>query len=193
MVSCIVTNCSNRRRSLKGSIIVPIAKGPYPPRIGPGWWADWRRGCLKAVSLQREYLARGERAEVLILCDAQYKGGRPEAEYYQEALTQAGAQNIRTIIEGRETVRQVDIARALARAEDKYLVVVSTWLHYPRVAWLLRGSGARHVGAFGIPHWRYACMDIVLNIAFPLIDLFPGGRARFLSYTESKRIRGEYL
>ncbi|KND47927.1 MAG: hypothetical protein AB199_04185 [Parcubacteria bacterium C7867-004] len=177
---------------MKGSIIFALHKSPYPKRKGPSHWADWYRGCLKAVDIQRVLDASGVTSEMLVLTDAQYKGGLHEVDYYTAAFDELGAHNVRVIRKCYETVRQIEMALQISQNEDKDLIVISTWVHYLRVCWLLRGSGATHRIAFGIPNLQYAIADVILTFAFPVIDLVPGGRERFVAYAEDKRFKGEY-
>jgi len=176
---------------LRNAIIVPLTKMPFPKRIGPPAWADWFTTCKRSVEIQRSLAALGTDSEILVLTATQFTGARPEREYYVDALRELGAEHIRVVVECYETIEQIETMVKMAKDEGKELIVVSTWLHYPRALWLLKGSGAELTWTFGIPNAKYAIMDIILNFAFPVLDVL-GLRGWFRRRTTVRRVENQY-
>jgi hypothetical protein len=166
-----------------------LAKGPYPPRSGERYDADWYRTVIIAAGVKRSLEAKDQNAEILILCDAQYEGGRPEADYYVEALNEQLEYAPRVIIYGHDTVTQLEWALRIARAEKKELIVVAAWIHAWRARWILRGTGTHICAVNGKGHPQYVRWDIILLFLYPFIELI-GLKNAFLAYGERKRKGG---
>lgn len=129
-------------------ILLPLTKGPCAKgRIDPRKWQDWYRSLIVARKLAPKY----ENAPVLILSNLQVEGERHEADIYCEAAQELGITNLATIRETCETMGQLEYAIEMARNERITLVVISTWLRFPRVWWLCRGYGVKHHVAWGHP------------------------------------------
>ena len=171
--------------------VLPITKNPAFGRVGQEELQDWYRGCARAVQIQRGLSSAGHDAEIVVLSDVHIKGYRHEAEYYQDALKKLGAKNVRTIQQGQETVGQIEIILEIAKKEDAKLVVVSTFGHYLRLAWLLRGTDAQHETVFGLPRFRELITDGILTVLFPLIDLTVG-REWFQNKVVHRRESGKH-
>lgn len=182
---------------MNGTIIIPVTKSPHAKgRVGPEKWQDWYQGVKKAVSIAKRL---GIRTEILILSNAQYTGQPHEADLYRKAIDKLGriGVNLRIMRKGQETIEQVKKSFYLAIKEDKNLIFVSTFFHYPRVQWLIwryrhniAAARVKHRIAFGIPRPREMLTDIVLALLFPLIDIF-GGRQFFLKAVNRRRIKGK--
>ena len=123
----------------------------------------------------------------------QVAGEDSEADSYLWALHKIGvpSERIRVIRKGYETVEQLTVARDIRETEHKELVVISTFLHYPRVRWIARGLQATHHSVVGVPHPAEALTDILLTVLFPLIDML-GGRARFVKLVRRRRMAGKH-
>lgn len=154
---------------MRNVIIVPLTKMPFPDRIGPERWADWYRTCATAVALQRAYESRGVGSEILVLTATRMKGVWDEWFYYARALRQLGGK-FRVVRKYYETTEQITGLLAMAKAEEKDLVIIATWLHYLRVLYLLRGTQAKLRIAFGIPNAVQATVDIFATVLYPLFD-----------------------
>lgn len=157
---------------MKGTLIVPLTKSPHRSgRIGKKHQQDWFRGIEKAVILH--YII--PESEILVLSDVHVSEQVHEAEIYTETLTNMGVKSFRVIRECYETISQVNKAIDIANCEDKNLIFVSTWLHYPRVEWLIKNKkklvSIKHFSVIGIPRPKEAVTDIILTILFPLIDM----------------------
>jgi hypothetical protein len=172
---------------------MPLPKSPYPPRKGPERWADWFRQCVVTKRLQDRY-TNGGIPEVLILTPVTYEGAENEGDVYVRTLTELGVKNINLVREGRETINQLQIAAKRAKDSGRRLIVVCTWLHYPRVAWLIMFTGAAWcVPVFGIPNLKYSIVDVL--VMFPLtivLSFIPGGLEWFSLWTWKRRQAGKY-
>jgi len=178
--------------------IVPVTKSPHQTgRIGPRRFQDWYRGAVKA----REYLGKYHPARILVLSDVHVNGEKHEADLYHKALTDAGVEEhgIEVIKEEQETIGQIDRLYKIAEEENAKLVIISTFLHYLRVAWLVwrkrtYRSGlveVTHRAAFGIPRPREVITDVILWFVFPVIDLL-GGRLWFQRKVSGRRVSGAF-
>lgn len=149
-------------------VLLPLTKGPCAKgRIGPREWQDWYRGLV----VTRKLLPRYPNSFVLILSNLQVEGERHEADIYCEAVMELGITNFVAIHETYETMSQLEYALEMAKEEGYTLVVISTWLHFPRVWWLCRNRHVRHHIAWGIPRPSLAVADIILTFAMPVLDL----------------------
>ena len=158
-------------------------------RIGPLQMQDWYRGLIKTARL----LSRYTDAEVVIISAVQVASEDSEADAYLRVLQHLGvpSDRIRVIRKGYETIEQLTVARELMETERRELVIISTFLHYPRVRWIARGLRATHHAAFGLPRPTEAVTDILLAVLFPLIDL-AGGRAWFMHMVQRRRMAGKH-
>lgn len=182
---------AHKKESPLKTIILPLTKSPCERgRVGPRKWQNWYRGCKKAVKLEKKFLARGNEVEILILTDFQTKGSPHDADYYTEALRELNASKLRVICEETETVGQIKKANQIAKREGKRLVVISSLAHFPRVWWICRGEKIAHSIVCGIPRPKEFITDIILDVAFPLIDIL-GQRNRFERFVEKRRESGK--
>ncbi len=171
-------------------LIVPVTKSPHKRgRIGPERLQDWYRGIVRAVSLQHKL----KDSKILVLSDVCISGQEHEADIYERTLKKLGVRNDQMIVlhEGLETIKQIEYIRKMAEAGGYKVILVSTWLHGPRVAWLARGMHTRQYVAFGIPRPREALTDIALTFLFPIIDVF-GGRKWFKEKVIGRRKEGKF-
>ncbi|MDO8584873.1 MAG: hypothetical protein Q7R85_01990 [bacterium] len=167
-------------------VLLPLTKGPCAKgRVGPRTWQDWYRSMVLAKRLQPRY----GQAPVLILSNLQVAGERHEEDIYVAAAEELGISNLVVVREAYETMGQLDYALDVARRERLMLVVISTWLHFPRVWWLCRERGVKHHIAWGIPRPSLAVADLILTIAFPILDIL-GLRGWFRRRLESRRVKG---
>lgn len=134
--------------------------------------------------------------KIYIISNVHVAGEEPEADMYVEALKKlrvfrVDEKDIIVIREAQETVGQLKKAWAIAQEKKLELVIVSTFLHFPRVYWICLKDGikAQHYIALGMPRPGEALRDIALWFIFPIIDL-TGQRERFLKYVEERRLRG---
>lgn len=168
-------------------ILLPLTKGPCAKgRVGPREWQDWYRGLV----MTRKLLSRYPNSLVLILSNLQVEGERHEADIYCEAAIELGIPHFVAIHETYETMGQLEYALEMAKEEGHTLVVISTWLHFPRVWWLCRGHEVKHHVAWGIPRPSLALADIILTFAMPVIDLL-GRREWFKKRLEKRRTSGK--
>jgi hypothetical protein len=168
-------------------LLIPLTKWPKDKgRYGPLRFQDWYRGCAEAVRLA------GPGDTILVVSDLTI-GGESEARIYVstlKALDTTKTINIEVVPLGFETVGQLEVASDIAVERQKKLLVISTFLHAPRVWWLTRKEkNIEHRIVFGIPRPREAVTDLVLDILFPLIDSL-GFRERFLKRVRERRQSG---
>jgi hypothetical protein len=168
--------------------ILPLEKSPHQTgRIGQMESQDWYQGLVRAKNLLEEFPG----SKILVVTATQITDEKPAADLYLEALKKFGVkeENIKVVREGLETIGQIEAAQKVARQEQAKLHVVSTFMHYPRVRWIMRGQGAKHYGVFGIPRPREAVTDIILTFIFPFIDLW-GWREKFVKKVTKRREEG---
>ncbi len=152
---------------MKRYIIVPLMKSPHRKgRIGPERFQDWYRCVEKALYLSSAMFP----SRILIVSAFRASGGESEVEIYRRVFSELGASDIGVIEKGYETTEQIDEIFKEAQATNSRPVIVSTFLHYPRVRWICRGKKAVHRVAFGIPRPAEAITDIVSMILFPILD-----------------------
>lgn len=174
-------------------IIVPLTKSPHPTgRWGPVEKQDWYVGLVKATALYRQLRL----SKILVISAFQAEGEKSEIELYLWALDELGVprSSIVTVGKGQETVGQLKIAAEYAQREGAELIVVSSYLHYPRVRWLCSHGDTkmktRHYCTGGIPRPLGAVWDIVLTFVFPLVDCC-GLRIWFLGKVLARRAKGQ--
>lgn len=169
-------------------VIYPVSKSPYPTgRVGAVEKQDWYRGLVKA----RELSQRLPNSRILIVSATRILGEKSDVWMYLaglQSLNVAGDQKV-VLDLGHETVGQIEAAVAYASQVGGKLVVVSTFLHYPRVRWICRGITAEHHIVFGIPRPREVLTDLALMVLFPVIDIL-GGRDWFVRKVRARRERG---
>lgn len=158
---------------------------PEKGRFGPTYLQDWFKCCVKAHSL----MAPNDK---IFITSAFRPGGEWEAEVYKKTLLGLGVPETQLEIrhQGLETTEQLEAIYAMAKKEEAEIVLISTFLHFPRVWWLTRGKEIKHSVLFGIPRPIEACTDIILAILYPLIDLL-GFQKKFLAYTKTRRKKGK--
>lgn len=175
------------RRGRTHRSLLPLTKGPAAKgRIGPREWQDWYRSLV----LTKKLMPRYQPCSVAILSNFQVAGEMHEVYFYLEALEELSIPDVVVIREAYETMGQLEYAFEMARRERVNLVVISTWLHFPRVWWLCRGMGVKHHVAWGIPRPSLAAADIFLTFALPALDLL-GLRKWFKKRLERRRTSGK--
>ncbi len=178
-------------RRMSGYLLLPLTKSAWPRgRIGPEWVQDWYRALVKAVSLQQRY-----RPSIILVASAFHPRSEiPEVDTYSRALRQFGLtpeQDFYVVRQGHETTGQIKFASEEADRRGQKLVIITTWLHYPRVLCLLRGrKDVILYGAFGVPRPYEAVTDVALWFLFPIICAI-GFRDRFLALVARRRMAGK--
>ena len=166
--------------------IFPLPKSPWPEgRVGPREQQDWYRAAIKAGRMQ----ASAPDSKILLVSATKVEGTKGDLFYYGE-LFDRSAPHVVSIEAGLETVTQLGAAEWAAKKAEAKLVVISTWLHYPRVRWLCRGKNFEHHWVFGIPRLKEVKNDVLLIFLFPLIDIL-GLRAWFLRRVLERREGGK--
>lgn len=163
-------------------IISLVAKAPFPGRRGPRERHDWFRTAALAADLYRTV----PRSRVAVVTGL-VVDGIAEADVYVEALAELGVADPIVVRDGYETIRQIEIATALARECGAAVGFVSTHLHRPRVE--RYAPAARHWSAGGERHPHETLKD-VLAIPFALAVDALGLRDRYLALVERRRRRG---
>jgi len=170
-----------------GFLICPITKSPHSQgRVGPEKYQDWYRICAITARLA----SRLPNSEVLIISAFRFKNGASEIEIYRAALNKMGVKNPIILEKGLETTEQVEIAVSEAEKRNKQAIIVSSFLHYPRIRWISRKEKALHRMVVGIPRPKEAITDIILIFVFPIIDLL-GWRGKFKQKLEKRRKKGK--
>ncbi len=152
---------------MKTILFLPT-QGPHLPRPGPSEQYDWLVQCRMAASLQR-----GLPGSVVYVPSAFHQAGsRSELDFYGEELRGEGVSEDALLLEphGFETVEQCERALALARSKDARLLVITCYVHFPRVRYLLRGHAVEHCIAWGTPSAWLRFTHQVLGIGFRVID-----------------------
>lgn len=138
------------------------------PRRGPAEAYDWRVQCRLAAALHRS------EPDVMVYVPSafQQEGAPAEVEFYGDLLRAEGVPDSALRLEkrGLETVEQCELATSLAAEEGARLVVISCYVHFPRVRYLLNGHAVEHVVAWGTPSRWLSFTHSVLRWAFPVID-----------------------
>ncbi len=139
---------------MQGTIILALCSPYSSGRVGPESLQDWYRGAVLANS----FAVCTPNSELLILSNVT-RDGVSEASKYLAAYNQIDLKTpLRVIREGTRTVDQIDYLFKYAKKEWKDVIIVSTFLHYPRVQWFIwRNPLSRivlykHYAAWGIPH-----------------------------------------
>lgn len=168
-------------------LICILAKSAIPRkgRYGPDHLQDWYGECVKACRLMT---SEGK----IFISTAFECNGQSEAEVYENTLKEMGIKENQMEIccQGVETTEQLEAIYMVAAREKEVPVIISTFLHFPRVWWLTRGKKVEHRVAFGIPRPWEAVTDLGLTIAYPLIDVL-GLKNKFLAYTKTRRKKGK--
>ncbi|MES2203534.1 MAG: ElyC/SanA/YdcF family protein [Patescibacteria group bacterium] len=178
----------------KTKLIWAATKSVWPTgRIGADELQDWYAGCALAADLLHRYRDAGEPAIVLLVGALQAVGERPEVDNQLTALERLGLhqRDITVVRTGTDTIGQLEAAVDYARVWDSDLVVVSTFLHYPRVRWLCRGKGYRHFVAWGRPRPYEAVTDLIATPLYPIVDklgLVERGRKKVLERRASGKL-----
>lgn len=152
---------------MKTLIFLPT-QGPHLPRCGPAEKFDWREQCRIAARLQSEQ----PDAVVYVPSAFQQAGSPSELEFYGDELRTLGVPADTLLLDphGLDTIEQCDLAIALAAKDRAKLIAVSCAVHERRVRYLLRGDDVELVIAHGTPSRWLQFTQIVLGIAFPIID-----------------------
>lgn len=106
---------------------------------------------MKAVEIAKE----NKGSTVLVLSDVRIGGGRHEADTYAEALKELGCELIKVVREGQETIGQVEYLKKAAgmlakKRPDVEIILISNFLHFPRVWWLALGMKVSHLSLIHI-------------------------------------------
>lgn len=177
-------------------IIAILPKSPHPEgRRGVLLKQDWFRQCELAVDMWNDD------DSIVVASALQIKGADPEREYYSEALAYKfrgrkikKCYDVATIInEGVETVGQIEAMYKFAKTQEGEFVMIVTFSHYPRVAWICRrhGINCQLKVAWGIPRTRELFTDAILTIAYPILDLLEL-EPWFIRKVTERRLRGEF-
>ena len=158
-------------------------------RFGPERMQDWYRGLAKAVKIERKLLSAHHMPWIVVVDAIHVKGHVADSEMIVPALRKLGAKGIYIGLESHETIGELEAAYKIVQRTGAEFIVISTFAHYLRVAWLLRGIKAKHYIAFGLPRWFEMVTDVILTLLFPVIDLC-GGREWFRKKVDVRRKSG---
>lgn len=175
---------------MSGYLIMPLPKTAWKKgRIGPENLQDW----FVAIKMAKDMLEIYKPSKVIVVSGLQVSGQNPEADNMVQALKELGVSNENIVIikNGVETIGQINLARKYARSNGYKLVIISSWIHYPRVRWITKKMmGVKNLFAFGIPRPKEVLTDSILTFLFPIIDLL-GLRKAFLDATTKRRLSGK--
>ena len=154
---------------MKTILFLPT-QGPHMDRAGPSECFDWRAQCRVASALQKAL----PDAIIYVPSAFQQSGAKAEIDYYGEQLREEGVPTDSLKLEhcGLDTVEQCDLALALAKTENAQLLVISCYVHFKRVRYLMKGHAVEHVIAYGTPSRWLQFTHLVLGVLFPVIDFF---------------------
>lgn len=138
---------------MQGTIVLALSR-PHPSgRVGQEVWQDWYRGAVLANS----FAVRIPNSELLVLSNMTHDGVSDGYKYLC-VFNQIDLKTpLRIIREGKETVEQIEYLFKYAKKEWKDIIIVSTFLNYLRVQWLIwrnplsRQVRYKHYAAWGIP------------------------------------------
>lgn len=169
----------------KKYLIVPIVKSPNMDsgRFGPIHLQDWHAGLMTAIKLHRKY----EFSEIAVITDFS-NGGLHEADIYNNILKENKITTHKIYREGLETISQVEAAKRIANELGFELILVSTFLHFPRVKYYA-GKNVTHVSAWGIPRLKEILRDISMIFLAPIIRI-SGLEKRFVDKVTNRRSKG---
>ncbi len=171
-------------------LIVPLTKSPLPfkGRVGKLEDQDWFVTCQLAV----ERLRKSPRSKIAIISDVEIPGAGHEAHHYLQTFTKMGVSDgqILFIKAEHETIGQIERALIEASRRNMRLMFISSALHYPRVRWLTLGKNVSHRVVYGTPRPKEALTDLLLAVAFPVLDLL-GFRRKFQEMTRKRRLSGK--
>ena len=172
---------------MKTILFLPT-QGPHLDRAGPSEQFDWRSQCRLAASLQRAL----PDSIIYVPSAFQQSGAKSEIDYYGEQLRDEGVPTDSQRLErcGLDTVEQCDLALALAKVENARLLVISCYVHFKRVRYLMKGHTVQHVIAYGTPSRWLQFTHLVLGVLFPVID-FLGLRSRWKQWVNRRRLQGK--
>ncbi len=166
-------------------LIVPIVKSPHMDsgRIGPKCKQDWYVGLEMAVKLHKDLRS----SQIAVITDFTTNGIH-EADIYDQALLANGIEDHLIYREGLETIGQIEAAKKIAEEGGQKLVLISTFLHRPRVEYYA-GKGVLHRTAWGIPRPKEVIRDILMIPLAPIIRNF-GLEERFMKRVTRRRTNG---
>lgn len=173
-------------------LLVPISKYPYF-RIGPKEWQDWHRQVEITIRIARGMERNGSKFSIAMISGFKLKGKLSEIEIYRGAFSSLAPETkINAYNEANDTISQVKKALELGKKCNADVVFVSTWMQYPRVAYLSRGKRAMHYCVFGIPQPFYFFIDIMCIFLQPISD-FLGITGIFQNIILRRREKGRIL
>jgi hypothetical protein len=174
----------------KPIFVFPVPKSPFPTkgRFGEVGHQDWYRGLKKAVDL-----AEKTKGRVLVITGFKADGYMSEADCYQRVLKILGkaVRDLVVIEKGQETAEELEIAIELAKEKNARLIVISTFMHYPRVRWICRGQKIEHWMVFGLPRIREFFTDLLMWFAYPIIET-AGKKEVFIEWVNKRRKGGKF-
>ena len=140
-----------------------------PDHHGPLGLQDWYRALKFAVDLVKSE----EGSTILFVTNLSPNPGETELENYVTFAKQMGLRDsqIQAVFEGEETISQLDAAKRVAKTLPGRMVLVSTWTHYPRIAWMTRKEGCERYGVFGIPMIKPMIVDFIFTVAWPILEV----------------------
>lgn len=169
----------------KNYLIVPIVKSPNMDsgRFGPIHLQDWYIGLKTAIEIHKKYSF----SKIAIITDFK-TDGLHEADIYKEILDSHKITDYFISREGFETVGQVEAAKRIADEIKHELILVSTFLHFPRVKYYA-GKGVLNFSAWGIPRPKEILRDISMIVLAPFLRL-TRLENRFVEMIKSRRSKG---
>lgn len=152
---------------MKTLIFLPT-QGPHLPRTGPAEAFDWREQCRLAALVWRA----DPHSMIFVPSAFQQTGAPSELDFYGDQLRREGVSERSLILHARglDTVEQCELALARAASERGSLIAITCAAQSLRVRYLLRGHRVLHVTAHGTPSRWLQFTNLVLAIAFPIID-----------------------
>jgi len=168
--------------------IIPKSPLPHKGRMGKIESQDWYKTCLAAANISK----RGGNLPIFISSAFQSEGVY-EADYYKKVLRSLGVTaKIIVQYQGLETVGHLYFIFAFAKENNLEPIIVSTFLHSPRVKFIARrhNYSHEHWSVLGIPRPKEAITDIILTFLFPIISWL-GLEKKFIKKNTGRRKEGK--
>lgn len=187
-----------RGGSMVRRVVVVVTKSPQEDggRIGPMKWQDWYRQATEAALLAKE-----DKATLIVVVSALKIGDCPdECSLYERELLAHGAppDQISLVRDAYETIGQLEVYKELLATiyKDASVIVLSTFLHAPRVEYLWRRLGLpsyeAHIRVWGVPRPSEACKDFVGTFLIRIPWLWKRIEEKVRRRTIERRQRGEF-
>ena len=176
-------------------ICLPLSKSSWlEGRIGPEKYQD----CFRLIKDSIDLLNAKKIDKIVLLSDFKSKQStRSELEYIIDLCERFSVPKDKLFIKkyGYDTFSQLQFTLELCKATKDELLVISSATHYPRVCWITYRLNKKynikviHMIAWGIPRPRDAIFDILLIVAYPILDLL-GFSSWFTKHMKVRRDKG---